>query len=171
MTNDGGGWNVILRNRKGCLVSFNRNWTDYEEGFGELNTYFWYGLESVHCLTQRGQWEMRVDYQRNDKAWSYIHYNQFSVGSASEEYPLTVGECTGGDHTDWFVFRHPLNGMKFTTPDKDNDKFSINCGIAQRSGWWQNRCSSININHQPPNVYGHVILSEMKIHPKDCITQ
>ena len=38
---------------------------------------------------------MRVNYQKNDKIWSYLHYNQFSVGSASEEYPLTVEEFTG----------------------------------------------------------------------------
>ena len=33
---------------------------------------------------------MRVDYQFPNKTWSYLHYNQFSVGSTSEEYPLTV---------------------------------------------------------------------------------
>ena len=69
-----------------------KNWTDYEEGFGDLTTEFWYAMD---CLTQRGQWEMRVDDQKNDKTWSYLHYNQFSVGSASEEYPLTVGGFTG----------------------------------------------------------------------------
>ena len=79
----------------------------------------------MHTLTQRGQWEMRVDYQKNDKNWFYLHCNQFSVGSASEEYPLTVGEFTGVG-TDWFA-NHPLNGMKFTTPDNDNDKHGGNC--------------------------------------------
>ena len=54
MTTDGGGWNVIQRNRKGSLMNFNRNWTDYEKGFGDLNTDFWYGLEEINCLTQRG---------------------------------------------------------------------------------------------------------------------
>ena len=54
-----------------------------------------HGLELMHTLTQRDQWEMRVDYQKNDKTWSYLHYNQFSVGSASEKYPLTVGGFTG----------------------------------------------------------------------------
>ena len=63
MTTDGGGWTVIQRNRNVSLVDFNKNWTDYEEGFGDLNTEFWYGLSAIHCLTQRGQWEMRVDYQ------------------------------------------------------------------------------------------------------------
>ena len=90
MTTGNGGWTIIQRNKQNSLVNFKRNWTDYEEGFGDLNTEFWYGLESIHCLTQKGQWEMRVDYQFTNKTWSYYHYNNFSVGSASEEYPLTA---------------------------------------------------------------------------------
>jgi len=92
MTTDDGGWIVIQRNRKNSQLRFNKNWREYEEGFADLNKDFWAGLELMHTLTQRGEWEMRVDYQKNDKSWSYLHYNQFSVGSASEEYPLTVGE-------------------------------------------------------------------------------
>ena len=49
----------------------------------------------MHTLTQTGQWEMRVHYQKIDKSWSFLYYNQFKVGSASEEYPLTVGWFTG----------------------------------------------------------------------------
>ena len=77
------------------------NWADYQKGFGDLNTEFWYGLEEMHYLLQIGQWEMRVDYQYSNKSWSYLHYNQFSVGSASEEYPLTIGGFTGVGN-DWF---------------------------------------------------------------------
>ena len=168
MTTDGGGWIVIQRNKKNSLVDFNKNWTDYEEGFGDLNTEFWYGLKEIHCLTQRGQWEMRVDYQKNDKTWSYLHYNQFSVGSASEEYLLTVGGFTGVG-IDLFNHRSsPHNKMKFSTPEKDNDNYFDNCAAAHKSGWWYNKCHTININRQPPNVGGYV---EMKIRPKDCITQ
>ena len=71
MTTDCGGWIVIQRNKISSPVDFNRNWTDYKEGFGDLNTEFWHGLSAVHCLTQRGQWEMRVDYKKIDKTWSY----------------------------------------------------------------------------------------------------
>ena len=49
------------------LISFNKNWTHYEKGFRDLNTEFWYGLEEINCLTLRGQWQMRLDYQKNDK--------------------------------------------------------------------------------------------------------
>ena len=166
-----GGWIVIQRNKKDSQVNFNLNWTDYEEGFGDLRKEFWYGLKELHCLTQRGHWEMRVDYQKNDKTWSYLHYNQFSVGSASEEYPLTVGGFTGVG-TDWFNDKsRPHNGMKFTTPDSDNDKWNGNCAVADKSGWWYSTCYRININRQPPVVYSSVLFSEMKIRPKDCITQ
>ena len=43
MTTDGGGWIVIQRNRKESLVDFNTTWADYEKGFGDLHTEFWYG--------------------------------------------------------------------------------------------------------------------------------
>ena len=165
-----GGWIVIQRNKNNSLVNFNKNWTDYEKGFGDLNTEFWYGLESMHCLTQRGQWEMRVDYQKNDKSWSYLHYNQFSVGSAGEEYPLTVGGYSGTISSYNALY---YNGMKFTTPDNDNDQSGGNCAPSYKSGNWYKNCYRINLNQQPPRVnpHGNVLLSEMKIRPKDCITQ
>ena len=169
MTTDGGGWIVIQRNRINSQLSFEKNWREYEEGFGDLSKDFWAGLQLMHTLTQRGQWEMRVDYQTNDKTWSYLHYNQFSVGSASEEYPLTVGGFTGVG-TDWFADR---NGRKFSTSDNDNDNylFGSNCVATHKSGWWYKSCYQINFNRQPPVVNGHVLFVEMKIRPKDCITQ
>ena len=166
---DGGGWIVIQRNNKGSLVSFNRQWNDYEEGFGDLYTGFWYGLANIRYLTQTGQWEMRIDYQSTNNTWSYLHYNQFSVGCATEQYPLTVGGFTGVG-TDWFAF-HPLNGTKFSTPDNDNDKHHGNCAALLKSGWWYNNCSNIDINRQPPYVTHNVLSAEMKIRPKDCVSQ
>ena len=166
-----GGWMVIQRNKKDSLVNFNRNWNDYEKGFGDLNTEFWYGLESMHHLTQSGQWEMRVDYQKNDNTWSYLHYNQFSVGSASAEYPLTVGEYSGSILSFNALY---FNGMKFSTPDNDNDEYSDgNCAAYYNVGYWYKYCRYVNLNNQPPSVYppGNIMFGEMKIRPKDCITQ
>ena len=53
-TNGGltGGWTVMHRNRKGCKVIFGKTWAEFEEGFGDLNTEFWYGLKWLHCLTE-----------------------------------------------------------------------------------------------------------------------
>ena len=46
----GGGWLVVQRRQDGS-VDFNRKWLDYEDGFGSLTDEFWYGLRSLHCLT------------------------------------------------------------------------------------------------------------------------
>ena len=170
MTTDDGGWIVIQRNRINSRLSFNKNWREYEEGFGDLNKDFWAGLELMHTLTQRGQWEMRVDYQKNNKTWSYLHYNQFSVGNASEEYPLTVGGYSGSISSYHALY---YNGMKFSTADNDNDEIHGNCAAIVKSGNWYKSCHNINLNQQPPYVHppGDIIFAEMKIHPKDCIIQ
>ena len=164
-----GGWIIIQRNKKNSQVNFNLNWTDYEEGFGDINKEFWYGLKELHCLTQRGQWEMRVDYQKIDKTWSYLHYNQFSVGSASEEYPLTVGGYSGSISSSYALY---YNNMKFSTLDNDNDGNGGSCTAIYKSGNWYKNCRYIDLNQQPPYVQPQsVLFTEMKIRPKDCITQ
>ena len=171
MTTDEGGWIVIQRNVHGSMVSFKKKWSDYEEGFGDLDTEFWYGLQNIHFLTRIGQWEMRVDYQFRNKTWSYLHYNQFNVGSAREEYPLTVGGFTGVG-TDHFA-SSSLSRPKFSTTDNDNS--SGKCASSGNSGWWHtidnNKCHKFDLNHQPPLVIHHVHFTEIKIRPSDCILQ
>ena len=79
---------------------------------------------------------------------------------------MTVGGFTGVG-TDWFAL-HPLNGMKFTTLDNDNDDSNRNCAAISKNGWWFNHCRLIDTNRQPPFVHGDVLFTEMKIRPKEC---
>ena len=171
---DDGGWIVIQRNDihrdVKWSVNFNKTWKSYEEGFGHLEGNFWYGLKSIHCLTQNHPWEMKLIFRLKNNVWHTIYYSEFSVGSAEDHYPLTVGGFNGNsDVTDWFA-SHQLNGMKFSTPDKDNDLASGNCAAQWKSGWWYNNCTDININMKTPHVSNHdVTYTEMIIRPKDCI--
>jgi len=156
------------------LSTFKKKWKDYEEGFGDLNGHkLWYGLEVLSCFTETGQWELRIDFQFENKTWSHLHYKQFKVGSSSVEYPLTIGGFTGITPKDPFV-THPLNGMRFSTSDNDNDQHG-NCAGAY-GGWWHNSCAYIYPNRQPPHVIlnskGYDLLSmELKIRQHDCISQ
>ena len=175
---DGGGWLVVQRRKDGS-IDFNRGWVDYEEGFGRLTGEFWYGLRPLHCLTNQGQWQLRIDFTFINGTKSYLSYKSFSVGPANSQYQLSISGFTGIT-TDPFGVGHPLNGMKFTTKDRDNDKRGGNCAIVgdgrNAGGWWYNSCSLININHQ----YKHsssihlngkwlpLLFIEMKIKPITC---
>ena len=179
-TSGGGGWLVIQRRQDGS-VDFNRDWVNYEDGFGRLNGEFWFGLRGMHTMTNQGKWELRIDYTFINGSIGYLSYNNFRVGPATEQYPLTISGFDGVT-TDPFS-THPLNGMKFTTRDRDNDNWSgiYNCAVHEREGtshgWWYNACADIRINHEYKNKYavrlnGQSIplqFVEMKIRPKNCL--
>ena len=172
MTTNDGGWMVIQRNRNGSQLSFNKNWKEYEDGFGDLNEDFWAGLKLMNVLTQRGQWELRVDFQNNDNSWSYLHYNQFSVGSTSEEYRLTITGYTGisGDYFTAAAGDAAAANDRFTTYDNVNDVWVSNCALRYKCGWWFSASFDINSNHQPPisDWPTTVLFMEMKIPPRGC---
>ena len=74
------------------MHTFKNTWKDFEEGSGYLNgDMMWYSLKALNYFTKIGQWELRIDFQFENKIWSHIHYKQFKVGSSSAEYPLTIG--------------------------------------------------------------------------------
>ena len=155
------------------MKTFDKKWKDYEEGFVDLNgDKLWYGLKALNCFTETGQWELRIDFQFDNKTWSHLHYKQFKVGNSSAEYPLTIGGFTRVT-TDFFV-THPLNNMKFSTPDNDNDQTRVDCAVSHSGGRWYNSCVHIYPNNQPAYVHlnsnGYNLLSiEMKIRQHDCI--
>ena len=177
----GGGWTVIQKRVDGT-VDFNRSWNDYEKGFGDLTGEFWYGLRTMNCLSQTGQWELRVDFEFENGTRSYLHYNEFKVGSATDEYPLTIGGFTGITPTDPFA-TGGHNGRKFSTYDNDNDESSLNCAELINSsegngGWWYNHCWLINANYnydsnsiQLNGTWFRPPWIEMKIRPVDCTPQ
>ena len=175
-TTGGGGWLVIQRRKDGS-VDFDRDWIEYEEGFGNLTGEFWYGLRPIHCLTNQGQWELRVDYMFTNGTKRYLFYKNFKVGPPSSQYQLTISGYSGYT-TD--PSKHSsstqINSIKFTTRDRDNDKLSGNCAANSNGGWWYNHCSTMRLNNQ----YNHSITMyvnggwqrlpfiEMKIRPTSC---
>ena len=172
-TSGGGGWLVVQRRQDGS-VDFNRGWVDYEDGFGSLTGEFWYGLRPLHCLTNQGQWELRIDFTLTDGTKSYLSYSSFNIGPASSNYTLSISGFKGTTSSDPFS-DHRLNGMPFTTKDRDNDKWSRNCAVKDAGGWWYRICSHIFLNQQYKSTYGIYLsewkalsFTEMKIRPINC---
>ena len=190
---NGGGWLVVQRRIDGSEI-FDRLWTEYEEGFGTLpvddkdtSGEFWIGLYSLHCLTSQGHWELRIDYKFPNETKGYLTYSNFRVGPAFQQYQLTISGFDGAT-TDPFYTIYPfnryatLNGVNFTTKDRDNDEWSGgNCAVNEwpgiTYGWWYRICAYIRLNG--PYKHSHTIhlngkwyalpFVEMKIRPRDCI--
>ena len=140
METDGGGWTVFQRRMDGS-VDFYRNWTDYQQGFGNLSGEFWLGLDKIHRLTSTST-ELRVDMQDFEGNSAYAKYTSFSIGDSSSKYTLSVSGYSGsaGDG----LAHH--NGRRFSTRDQDNDDYQEHCAQLFKGGWWYGNCHDANLN-------------------------
>ncbi len=178
MKTDKGGWVVLLKRTPDVSprVDFARNWVDYENGFGDLSTEFWYGLKNMHCLTKREPVQVRVDLKQTDGTGKVLVYNRFSINGPDTQYTLHVGKPQQSGY-DYFGYH---DGMKFSTQDRDNDRSSGACSAyCGNAGWWFNNCDRIyvtapprigastrnNTRGDPPYAY-----AEMKVRPLSCVT-
>lgn len=129
----GGGWTIILRRMDGS-VDFYRNWTEYKNGFGNLNGEFFLGLDKIHALTAEKSQELLVVLEDFERIEVFEHYDKFAIGNEHEQYilyPLGKASGTAGDAISYY------NGMKFTTFDHDNDLWQGgNCAIDTIGAWW-----------------------------------
>ena len=141
MDTDGGG--TVFQRRQDGSVDFNRNWTDYENGFHNLTGEFWLGLSKMHCLTPDGTNTLRVDLDDCINSLAYTKYNDFEILDVTAKYALVVQgySCTIGDS----LMGH--NIMRFSTKDKDHDTHQDwHCVQAHRGGWWFSACYSSHLN-------------------------
>lgn len=154
MTLEGGGWTVIQR-RISDDYSFNKNWTDYKAGFGEINSgSYWLGLQKIHDISNSGAtYNLYIGMESFHPNLKYAAaaYSNFSVGDDVSKYALSIGgfykphsdpDCDGGDS---LTIDH--HGQKFSTPDQDNDDDSTkHCANVFCSGWWYHSCHDSHLN-------------------------
>ena len=146
--NNGGGWTVFQRRNDGS-ENFYRGWTEYENGFGNVKGEFWLGLKKISCLTKVSvKTKLRIDLADFAGHSKYACYDYFHVGTSSTKYRLTIG-----GYQNWGIgaagdgmTRHNLNGMPFSTYDRDNDRSSGNCATSWQGAWWYNSCAHSNLN-------------------------
>ena len=142
-----GGWTYIQHRLNGSL-NFDRNWADYETGFGDVSGEHWLGLENIVRLCPRNSptsvlFEL-YDGDRNEHLT--LEQNSFSIGPASDEYRLAVSGtliAKGNLDSQSFIYN---NGQIFATKDKND----LECAKLDHSGWWfkdnKYACTHININ-------------------------
>ncbi|KAI8484280.1 Fibrinogen- domains (FReDs) [Branchiostoma belcheri] len=146
MDTAGGGWAVIHRRQDGS-VPFNKNWEEYKFGFGNKNGEYWLGNENIRRLTAQKDYRLRIDMMGWDFLTRYAEYDTFRVYGELDQYRLTVSGYSG-TAGDSMAGAHSLNGLRFSTVDRDNDAHpSLHCcetyGLG---GWWYRACSLSFLN-------------------------
>ena len=153
--NNGSGWTVFQRRRDGS-VDFYRGWAEYEDGFGNVTGEHWLGLKKISCLTSVGVTKLRIDLIDFEGYSKYACYDRFYVGTPSTNYRLSIGGYqnqgvgTAGDSM--MQPNRNLNGMQFSTYDRDNDIFISNCASAFHGAWWYRDCTHSSLNGQYLNA-------------------
>ena len=89
----GGGW-IVIQKRFDGTIDFQRSWSYYRNGFGNIDGEFWLGLEKIHRLTKSPS-KLRVDLEDFDGNTAYAEYDMFVVATESMEYQLSVEKYSG----------------------------------------------------------------------------
>uniref|UniRef100_A0A182JAX4 Fibrinogen C-terminal domain-containing protein n=1 Tax=Anopheles atroparvus TaxID=41427 RepID=A0A182JAX4_ANOAO len=153
----GGGWTVIQRRFNG-KENFYRGWAEYRDGFGSIGGEFWLGLEHLHEMTSLRPHELMVEIRDFDGNYGYAHYKEFRIGSEVDQYIMAqLGEYNGTAGDSMWACRRE----KFTTYDRDNDRYpELNCAVDRQGAWWYWKCS-------PSNLNGRYINGRASMHWKD----
>ena len=111
------------------------------------------GLKKISCLTSvKGKTKLRIDLDDFAGHSKYACYEHFHVGTPSTNYKLTIGGYqnwgigAAGDSMTRGSISLNLDGMAFSTHDRDNDKWSGNCAVSWQGAWRYNRCTNSNLN-------------------------
>ena len=114
----------------------------------------------MHQLTSIGKWRLkvRVKWDTNRGTWDGQKYpttadsradtygesewDDFQVGSEATNYQLRIGNQLSKNNWEGDPFHsRNLDGMQFTTQDRDHDRWSgVNCASLTNGGWWYNNC-------------------------------
>ncbi|XP_060659816.1 fibrinogen-like protein 1 [Drosophila nasuta] len=136
------GWLVFQRRIDGH-EDFNRNWTDYQMGFGNVEEEFFLGLEKLQQITKSEPHELYIQLEDYANEKSCAYYDRFEIGDADENYVLkSIGTYSG---TAGNSLQENIE-QQFSTYDHDNDSDEINCAKLLSGGWWYSNCGFSNLN-------------------------
>ncbi|XP_049548163.1 fibrinogen-like protein A [Anopheles darlingi] len=148
----GGGW-IVVQYRFNGSIDFYRNWDEYRDGFGNVDSEFWLGLEKMHQITKSRTYELIVELKDFSGNYAYARYNAFEIGSQSEQYRLKrLGRHSGTAGDSMTLYN---KGAEFSTKDRDiNDPYSG--AVYYEGAWWHTTSGSYsNLNGLYQNVSSH----------------
>ncbi|CAF1043811.1 unnamed protein product [Brachionus calyciflorus] len=129
-----GGWTVLFRRSDKSEINFQNSYQVYKNGFGDLNSDHFLGLENFHLLTKYKNRQLLA--VMNDTSY---RFGNFKVLSEFNHYKLIID-----NEIDKFIDDSSLlllNNSLFSTIDLDYDlAVNSNCSSGWKAGWWFTDC-------------------------------
>ncbi|KAH8391305.1 hypothetical protein KR215_011002 [Drosophila sulfurigaster] len=135
---------IVIQQRIDGKEDFYRDWNTYVAGFGSFEGDFFLGLEKIHRLTYSTRYQLLIRVEYFNGTIRYVEYDNFKVDGNETDYTLRSlgkfsgdndGQPWGGDNLRY------QEGMKFSTFDRDNDRWDYDCAKTHKAGWWHNYCT------------------------------
>ena len=141
---DGGGWTVFQRRYKPLTEDFDLDWNSYKQGFGDVYKESWLGNDLIHEITSSRPHYIMVFGRKADGETAVSKYGSFFIENESEFYKIHFDDTplTGTTSLTFDTNNRNLDGMKFSTKDKDNDLYGPSCALSH-SGFWYNACGNL----------------------------
>ncbi|GIY07779.1 techylectin-5A [Caerostris darwini] len=139
MDTDGGGWTVIQR--RGFypgMQYFNKGWSFYKRGFGNIARDFWLGNDNIYALTNQAPCEIRFDLEDHNGESRNAVYKTFSIDDEAGDYTIHISDYSG-DAGDGMKFH---DGQRFATVDKDH----LTGATVLQGAWWINEWAYVHLN-------------------------
>ncbi|XP_017671456.1 PREDICTED: angiopoietin-related protein 5 isoform X1 [Lepidothrix coronata] len=156
----GGGWTVVQKRTDG-IIPFQRTWSEYLDGFGDLTGEFWLGLRKIFDIVNQKatSFNLYVDLESENDKHAYASYDGFWIEDEACSFKIHLGHYSGnaGDAFRGYRKEDNQNSMPFSTFDVDNDGCRPVCTIKEQlvkscsnfsdsTGWWFSKCGLANLN-------------------------
>ncbi|NXS07159.1 ANGL5 protein, partial [Neodrepanis coruscans] len=156
----GGGWTVVQKRADG-IIPFQRTWSEYLDGFGDLTGEFWLGLRKIFDIVNQKatSFSLYVDLESENDKRAYASYDGFWIEDEACSFKIHLGRYSGnaGDAFRGYRKEDSQNSMPFSTFDVDNDGCRPVCIIKEQpvkscsnfsdnTGWWFSKCGLANLN-------------------------
>ncbi|XP_050391244.1 angiopoietin-4 [Patella vulgata] len=137
-----GGSTLLMHRKRYCsFINFNRSTTEYEQRFGNFDSNYWIGFNTLLDIMLGSPSTYRLQIMVFNTAWipCSIYYEGFQIGNKSSGYSFGSSSTTPSpDHADCgdsMTGSLNLIGNPFST--YDDDYTGVNqCANRLGGGWW-----------------------------------
>ncbi|XP_060597331.1 ficolin-2-like [Ruditapes philippinarum] len=148
MRTNGGGWTVFQHRLDGS-VNFQRNFSQYENGFGDINGEFWLGLKYVQKLTEMpSEFKYEITFSNDgEQPWNE-RFSRFQL--VGPRYVLSIDDrlySSGNNYGETFA---TFNESPFVALAEDS---STSC-LSGDHMWWSFTAQTCNYVLNLNIVYG-----------------